>query len=337
MKPVYILYTEKYADDLMAKVQNVSSKLVIMQHEAKTVAEVPDEIWAKTEILYTRAVLPSPALAQNLRWVHLHGAGADKITNSPLANAAVIITNGSGIHAPTMGEYVLMLLLSFGYRFRLLLDFQGRAEWAGPTLRGPLPRRELRRATIGIIGYGSLGQEIGRLAHAFGMHVLGVNRTGVFGTGGYVVPELADQPGTEPDELYPIDALFKVLPRCDYVVLTVPYTPATHRLIDKAALQMMKPEAVLVNVSRGTVVDEPALIQALQGGSIAGAALDVFEQEPLPSDSPLWQMDNVIISPHVSGWTPRYDVRATDLFLENVKLYLQDKPLLNQVEPALGY
>jgi phosphoglycerate dehydrogenase-like enzyme len=148
---------------------------------------------------------------------------------------------------------------------------------------------------------------------------------------------LERQPAVEPDALYRADRLREILPECDYVILTVPYTPQTHGLIDEAALRLMKPEAVLVNVSRGEVVDEAALVRALDEGWIGGAALDVFEQEPLPADSPLWGMNNVIISPHVSGWTPRYDERATELFVANLKLYLAGEPLLNRVRPALGY
>ncbi len=143
--------------------------------------------------------------------------------------------------------------------------------------------------------------------------------------------------GDQPDRLYTPDQLTGILPECDYVVLTVPYTSATHHLIDRRALRVMKPTAVLINVARGSVVDEAALVHALREGWIAGAALDVFEQEPLAEDSPLWGMDNVIISPHVAGFTPHYDDRATALFAENLGRYLAGEPLLNQVERGREY
>jgi phosphoglycerate dehydrogenase-like enzyme len=143
--------------------------------------------------------------------------------------------------------------------------------------------------------------------------------------------------GDQPDRLYSPDQLTGILPECDYVVLTVPYTSATHHLIDRRALRVMKPTAVLINVARGSVVDEAALIHALREGWIAGAALDVFEQEPLADDSPLWAMDNVIISPHVAGFSPHYDDRATALFAENLRRYLAGEPLLNQVERGREY
>jgi len=131
--------------------------------------------------------------------------------------------------------------------------------------------------------------------------------------------------------------LAEMLPACDYVVLALPHTPATHHFVDEAALRAMKPSALLVNIGRGALVDEAALAHALREGWIAGAALDVFEQEPLPADSPLWKMENAIISPHIAGFTPHYDERAAALFAENLRRYLAGEPLLNQVERGRGY
>jgi phosphoglycerate dehydrogenase-like enzyme len=215
-----------------------------------------------------------------------------------------------------------------------MLYYQTRGEWPSQRWRKSVPQ-ELRGATVGVVGYGSIGREVGRLARAFGMRVLGTRRGGTSETAGYELPALTG--GDEPDRLYGSDQLLDMLPESDYVVLTVPYTSATHHLIDRRALGAMKPESVLINVARGSVVDETALIQALREGSVAGAALDVFEEEPLPNDSPLWKMDNVIISPHVAGFTPHYDDRATALFAENLRRYLAGKPLLNQVERGREY
>jgi phosphoglycerate dehydrogenase-like enzyme len=177
---------------------------------------------------------------------------------------------------------------------------------------------------------------VGRLAHAFGMRVLGMRRGSAAGEG-YRMPELAGQPGDEPDAWYPAGRLGDMLGACDYVVLAVPYTPDTHHLIDEAALRAMRPEAVLINIARGSIVDEAALARALREGWIGGAALDVFEAEPLPKDSPLWAMENVIISPHIAGFSPHYDDRATALFAENLRRYLSGEPLLNRVERGRGY
>ena len=197
--------------------------------------------------------------------------------------------------------------------------------------------QELRGTTVGVVGYGSIGREVGRLAHAFGMRVLGLRRGGGAGSETYELPELMGQPGAEADQLYTSEELPGMLPECDYIVLVVPYTSAAHHMIGEQALRLMKPTAVLINIARGFVVDEAALVRALQEGWIAGAALDVFEQEPLPQDSPLWKMENVIISPHVAGFSPHYDDRATTLFAENLRRYLSGKPLLNRVERGREY
>jgi phosphoglycerate dehydrogenase-like enzyme len=153
----------------------------------------------------------------------------------------------------------------------------------------------------------------------------------------YAEPGIGDPDGEIPDRIYPPQALHSFLKECDYVVLTIPLTSDTHHMIDAAALSVMKPHAVLINVGRGDVVDEQALLVALVQGTIGGAALDVFSEEPLPMSSPLWQLPNVIISPHISGFTPHYDERATDIFAENLRRYVADEPLLNVVDRDRDY
>jgi phosphoglycerate dehydrogenase-like enzyme len=269
--------------------------------------------------------------------VQLHYAGVDRLPETPLWRSDVAVTTSSGIHAPNIAEYVLAMMLAFAHRLPLMLAYQARAEW--PSQRWQkFAVPELRQATVGVIGYGSIGREVGRLAHAFGMRVLGLRRAvGVDQPPEYELPELAGRPGAEPDLMLTPDRLAEMLAASDYVVLALPHTPATHHFIDEAALRAMKPSALLVNIGRGALVDEVALVRALREGWIAGAALDVFEQEPLPADSPLWKMDNVIISPHIAGFTPRYDERAAALFAENLHRYLAGEPLLNQVERGRGY
>lgn len=336
MEPVHVLSTMSFGEQVLDRLRSVSPRLVVRQHDASSADEVPSQWWDQVEVWYTVSALPDPARAPRLRWVQLHSAGINKLLDTPLWQSDVTITTTSGIHAPTMAEYVLMMMLAFAHRLAQMLHYQSRAEWPMQRWEKFVPQ-ELRGATVGVIGYGSIGQEIGRLAHAFGMRVLGLRRRGTAGPTGYELPELANHPGVEPDRLYTPDQLTKMLPECDYVVLAVPYTSATHHLIDQAALRAMKPTAVLINVARGAVVDEAALVRALHGGWIAGAALDVFDQEPLPAESPFWTLDNVIISPHISGFTPHYDDRATALFAENLRRYLAGEPLLNQVERGRQY
>lgn len=334
LNSIHVLSTLSFPDELLARLRGVSPRLVVKQHNTPSADDVPGELWDQVEVLYTLSAIPDPARAPSLRWVQLHSAGINHLLDTPLWGSDVIITTTSGIHVPTMTEYVLMMMLAFAHRLPRMVHYQTHGEWPSQRWRKFVPQ-ELRDGTVGIVGYGSIGREVGRLAHAFGMRVLGLRRGGAAGSNSYELPELAD--GEEPDRVYTPLQLAEMLPECDYVVLAVPYTSATHHLIDQNALHAMKSSAILINVARGGVVDQTALVRALREGWIAGAALDVFEQEPLPGGSPLWAMDNVIISPHVAGFTPHYDDRAADLFARNLQRYLAGEPLLNQADRGREY
>jgi phosphoglycerate dehydrogenase-like enzyme len=248
----------------------------------------------------------------------------------------VTITTVSGIHATPIAEYVFASLLAHRWRVALWTHCQREGKW--PSGRWQLfARPELRDSTLGIVGYGSIGREVGRLGQAFGMRVLALRRTDERAKSGYAEQDTGDPTGNIPARFYPPGALHQMLSECDYVVIAVPLTAETTHLIGEAELQAMKPTAYLVNIARGAIVDEAALVQALREGWIAGAGLDVFEQEPLPADSPLWDLENVLISPHVAGFTPHYDQRAAALFADNLGHYLSGKPLLNRVNKAQGY
>jgi phosphoglycerate dehydrogenase-like enzyme len=213
----------------------------------------------------------------------------------------------------------MMIMLAKGWPG--LVRAQARREW---TRFWP---RVLAGQTVGIVGLGSIGRAVARLAKAFDMRVLGVRRSGA-------PLECADY---EVDGIFgPLD-LLNVLAESDYVVLALPLTEETHHLIGELALRAMKPSAYRIHVSRGAVIDEAALVRALKEGEVAGAGLDVFESEPLPPESELWGMDNVIISPHIAGGTPRYMELAVDLFCENLRRYLAGEPLRNVVDTKRGY
>ena len=259
-------------------------------------------------------------VAPHLRWIQLTSAGADRLLSSGFIESGIAVTTVSGLHATPIGEYVLCVMLMFAKGAPGFLRAQSRHEW----LRY-MPR-ELRGATVGIVGMGHIGEEVARLAKAFGCRVVATRRSVTAATS----DELAD-------ELLPPAQLTRLLERSDYVVLAVPLTPETRGMIGAAELRAMKADAVLVNIARGPVVDEPALVDALREHRIAGAALDVFEREPLPEDSPLWDLDNVVISPHVSGGTEIYNQRAVDIFADNLRRYLAGEPLRNVVDPARGY
>jgi len=331
---MHVLSTMSFPDHLLERLRSVSPSLMIKQHSAALAEGIPRQLWDRVEVLYTMSAIPDQELVPRLRWVQSHSAGVNHMLNNWVWESDVIITTTSGIHAPNMAEYVLMMMLAFAHRLPRMLAHQARAEWPSGRWQKFAPQ-ELRGATVGVVGYGSIGREVGRLAHAFGMRVLGVRRGPHGRPADYELPELA--PVDQPDLLISPDRLIEILPECDYIALSVPYTAATHHLINRITLRAMKPTAMLINVARGAVVNQPALTVALQEGWIAGAALDVFEQEPLPADSPLWGMDNVIISPHIAGFTPHYDERAVALFAENLRRYLTGQPLHNLVDRGREY
>jgi phosphoglycerate dehydrogenase-like enzyme len=169
------------------------------------------------------------------------------------------------------------------------------------------------------------------------MRVLALRRSSGHAKQGFRLEETGDEAGAIPARFFPPDKLHEMLSECDFVVIALPLTPETKHFVGESELRAMKPSAYLVNIARGPIVDEEALIRALQEGWIAGAGLDVFEREPLPDDSPLWAMENALLSPHVAGFTPRYDERATAVFSDNLGRYLSGKPLLNLVDKARGY
>lgn len=337
MKPIRILSTKFFDDEWLDRLRQVAPNLVVTQHTTDDADDIAPEVWADVEILYAWKALPNPALAPNLRWIQLDTAGYDHVLHSPYANSDVLVTNLAGVAPPNMAEHALLMMLAFGHNLPRIMGYQAQSNWPSHKERWDFcTPRELLGATVGVVGYGAIGREIGRIAHAFGMKVLAVapSRGSLLPKPmTYQVPQLIDLPGKEPDEFFTPDQLMDMLPRCDYVVLVVPHSPATHHLLDAAAFTAMKPGAVLVNVARGGVVDEAAMIDALRSGRLAGAALDVFEQEPLAADSPLWSMPNVIISPHIAGLTSRYFDVIFDIFSTNLRHYLAGEPLINQVLP----
>jgi phosphoglycerate dehydrogenase-like enzyme len=228
-------------------------------------------------------------------------------------------------------------MLAFRWNLPTMERLKARAEWAqGRWDR--FARPELRGSTLGIIGYGAIGRELARQAQALGMRVLAANRSGQrHPQRGFNEPGVGDPDGVIPEKMYATAQLKQMLPECDYVASAIPLTGETRHLLNAGTFAAMKKSAFFFNVGRGQVVDEAALVVALQQGQLAGAGLDVFEQEPLPPESPLWRLEQVIISPHVSGFTPRYDARASELFAENLRRYLKQEPLLNLVDREKGY
>ena len=339
MDTIQVLSTLRFSDELLDQMRAVSPRLRISQQTCHNAGEVAEALanHPDTEILYSFH-LPQDALeiAPGLRWLQLHSAGINHILDHPVMRRDVAVTTVSGIHATPIAEYVFASLLAHRWRVPTWTECQREARW--PSGRWSLyARPELRDSTLGIVGYGSIGREVGRLGRAFGMRVLAFRRSRGQTKEGYASEHTGDREGTIPERFFAPEELHEMLAKCDYVVVALPLTPETEHLIGEAELRAMKPSAYLVNIARGAIVDEGALVRGLGEGWIAGAGLDVFEREPLPDDSPLWSMDNVLISPHVAGFTPHYDERAAALFAENLERYLSGKPLLNLVDKTRGY
>lgn len=264
---------------------------------------------------FSEEYLQSPSL----RWVHALSAGVDGLLLPPIVEGRIILSNSSGIHGIPISEHVFAMMLSFSRGLYHFGKNQSHNLW-----QRDVQLSELRGKTLGVIGLGKIGQEIARLGNAFGMRVLAVKRN-------------PGQPPENVNRVVSMEGMEMVLKESDYLVLTVPLTPETNNLIGTKQLELMKTTAILINVARGEVVDEGALITALQQGAIAGAGLDVFETEPLDSESSLWQLDNCIITPHCAALSPQYIDRAIDLFCRNLEAYIQGETLPTLVDPGRGY
>jgi phosphoglycerate dehydrogenase-like enzyme len=260
-----------------------------------------------------------------LRWVQARNAGAGEQLGAALALAPgelgdVTVTTSSGVHAGPLAEFAIFGMLAFAKDLPKLLRDQRARHWPA----GQQPVGELRGGTLLLVGVGAIGTETARLAGAFGMHVIAVKREL---SGG--IPHV--------DELHPVSELRALVARADAIVVTLPATDATRGLLDADTLAAVKPGAVLVNVGRGAVIDESALAERLQDGTLGGAALDVFTEEPLPEDSPLWGLENVIVSPHGIALVEAEEPRIVELFIDNLRRLRDGKPLRNALDPEVLY
>jgi phosphoglycerate dehydrogenase-like enzyme len=281
--------------------------------EALPSAEVLLSSWAGA-----LPALDLPVIAPGLRWVQLTHAGVERV--DPVRTGTVRFTTVGGMSAGLIAEWVLACMLMFAKGWPDTFRDQQAHNY-----RRYMPR-ELSGATVGIVGLGTIGAEVAKRARAMGCRLIATRRS--FTTRGS--HELVD-------EAVPPGELDYLLRHSDYVVLTLPLTEETHQLINARTLSAMRPDAILINVSRGGLVDEAALVEALRSGTIGGAALDVFDREPLPPDSQLWDLARVILSPHIAAGTDRYYERVTDLFITNLRRYLVGEPLANMVDIRRGY
>jgi phosphoglycerate dehydrogenase-like enzyme len=328
-----VLVTMPFSEKLLDKLRAVSPQLVVSQGQPDTAD------YSQADILYAFTPPRDLSRAPRLKWVQLHLAGVNMLYDHPIYATSIPLATTSGVHAASAAEYAFTMILALAHHVPRMLDWQKKGTWPPDEQRWPIfVPAEVRGATIGIIGYGSIGREAARIAKTFAMRVLACKRDPSHrADDGYRLPGTGDPQGAIPEAWFAPSQIRELLAQSDYIVLSAPLTAETQHLLGEAELRALKPSAIFVNVGRGPTVDEHALARALAERRIAGAGLDVFDQEPLPAGSPFYKLDNVILSPHVSGFIPSYDDKCTDLFAENLKRYLAGQPLLNLVDRAKGY
>jgi phosphoglycerate dehydrogenase-like enzyme len=307
-----------------ARLRDQFPQLQIVQRDSY---EGIEEHLKDAEIVFTISLWPEQfAVAEKLRWIHAPTAAVHQLLFAELVESDVVITNSTEVHGPVVAEHVMALIFALAKKIPQAVTFQQKRVWAQEAMWKQGSRlHEIAGATLGLIGLGSIGRRVARMASALGMRVIGVREHVEKGR-----PE-----GVE--TVFSPAELDELLKQSDYVVVAAPLLAQTTGLINAARLAIMKPEAYLINVGRGPLVDELALVEALRGQRIAGAALDVFEKEPLAADSPLWAAENLLITPHTAGLTDKLWNRHYELFSENLRRYLAGQPLQFVVDKQKGY
>jgi phosphoglycerate dehydrogenase-like enzyme len=334
--PIHVLSVRALNDEQLARLHAASPRIRVEIRPCETGEQVTAALEPHFEVLYTQRGDFSLTRASGLRWLQTESAGVDHLHGTAAWASALRITSANGAH-PQVAEYAIAGLLSFAHRFPSAFDMQRREIW-DDGLRKSLMPLALRGRTIGIVGYGAIGRETARLAHALGMRVqAAVRDISRRAYDGWLLPGTGDPDGALPEAWLSIAQLDELLAACDVVVLAVPLAAGTRRMLDAARLARMRPGAVLVNIGRGALVDQDAMIAALESGALGGAVLDVTDPEPLPAGHPLWRTRNVILTPHVSGQSPTMLDNVMHIFAENLRRYTAGEPLMNVVERGAGY
>lgn len=308
-------YEKKHLDAIKS-VSPSSTVTIVEKHSARLNAVMPD-----AEILILESINQEELRrAKKLRWIHATAAGVASLVET-LNSRPVLLTNSSGVHPVPIAEHVFTFLLTFARNMHRMYRAGLEKRWNRDAEQYPI--FELHGKTIGIVGYGRIGEEIAKLSRAFDMKVLAYAST--------------KKSSPHIDQSYVKSELITLLQQSDFVVNCLPLTKQTQGMFDYSLFKHMKKSAYFINIGRGQTVVETAMVKALKNKTIAGAALDVFSEEPLPEKSPLWKMENVIITPHTAGWTPYYIDRMIDIFCQNLSAYLSDKPLPTLVDKKRGY
>jgi phosphoglycerate dehydrogenase-like enzyme len=284
-----------------------------------------DQVRDADIIFAARMTEESFRAASKLKWIHAPMAGLDYVLIPSVIDSDVLVSNSRGVHAEPMAEHAIGFMLMFARRLHDCLDAQRAGRWRRDEIYQKVPTfDELAGKTVGVLGFGAIGTEVAKRARAFGMRVVGFKRD-------------ISQRVEHADALHTPDRLEACLPDIDYLVIAVPGMRETNGMIGRAQLDLMKPTSVLINLSRGSIVDQDALVDALESEQIAGAGLDVFTPEPLPDGHPLYKTRNLILTPHISGTSPMLWRRTIDLFIENVHRFRDGRELINLVDKTRGY
>ncbi len=314
-RAIPLLITEKHLE----KIRAVNKSIKVAAVSSIDKQEIAKQLKDADVIVGVPGVFPSIKYVKNFNWIHSFSAGVEKLLTPEVIKSKIIVTNSAGIHATPIAEHVLAFMLIFTRKFSDTFQKQKSKVW-----KPNQDLTELRDKTVLIVGLGNIGKEVARLSCSFGANVVAVKQN----------------TENKPDfvgKLYVKDDLERALPKADFVVLCLPLTKDTHHLFGMGKFRRMKKSAIIINIGRGRLINEKELIKALDKKIIGGAGLDVTEEEPLSQKSKLWEMENVVITPHHSGWSEKYMDRAIDLFCLNLKAYLTNKPLPNLVDKKLGY
>jgi phosphoglycerate dehydrogenase-like enzyme len=297
------------------------ANIVVCNSAAECEKAAPDAVavfnWSGALTLLRQAF----GMCPHLKWIHSRSAGLERTLFPELVESDVILTNGTGVFSASLGEFALAAILYFAKDLRRMLRNQMAGVWE------PFDVLPVAGDTVGIVGYGDIGRAVAERVHAMGMKVLALKRQ----------VNRQDAATDLADEIYSPDRRLEMIPHCDYIVSAAPLTPETRGLLAEPELAAMKPNAVVINVGRGPVIKEEALVKTLSEGRIKGAALDVFDEEPLPAGHPFYTLENVLLSPHCADHTPDWLDNAMLFFVEQFERFRKNEPLKNVVEKKLGY
>jgi D-2-hydroxyacid dehydrogenase (NADP+) len=303
------------SEALVQRIRDISGRVeVAVVNDDKSALKVGMD----AEVIFGKFNKELFSSAKRLRWVQTKGAGVDGLLFPEFIESNVALTSASGIHGIQISEMIIAMMLVLTKQMHKFMRYKFEAKWQ------PHTPDELAGKIVGILGLGSIGSETAKKTKCLGMKIIALKK----------------HPTKKPyyvDEILGSEGLDRLLRQSDFVVLTLPLTDETYHMIGEEQFRSMKPTAYVINMGRGALIDTNALLKALKEGWIAGAGLDVFENEPLPVDSELWKLDNVVITPHVAGSSPYYDERAVEIFCDNLKRYIEGKPLRKDVDKKAGY